>query len=256
MSEFYSVRRLPPYVFEQVNRLKASARAAGADIIDLGMGNPDLPTPAHIVDKLADTARRDDTHGYSASRGITGLRRAQAAYYGAPLRREGRPQQPGDRHHRLEGRLRQHGAGDHRAGRRGALPQPELPDPRLRLPDGRRRHPFAAGGAGRELFPRPRAGGDALDPEAAGGGGLLPVEPDGACRRPRLLPRPGQLRPAQRPDPAVGPRLFGGLFRRRAAAFDPAGAGRDGRRGRVHLDVEDLFDGRLAHAASRSATSG
>ena len=82
MSEFYSVRRLPPYVFEQVNRLKASARAAGADIIDLGMGNPDLPTPRHIVDKLADTARRDDTHGYSASRGINGLRRAQAAYYG------------------------------------------------------------------------------------------------------------------------------------------------------------------------------
>ena len=82
MSEFYSVRRLPPYVFEQVNRLKASARAAGADIVDLGMGNPDLPTPAHIVEKLADTAKRDDTHGYSASRGINGLRRAQAAYYG------------------------------------------------------------------------------------------------------------------------------------------------------------------------------
>ncbi len=81
MSEFYSVRRLPPYVFEQVNRLKASARAAGADIIDLGMGNPDLPTPPHIVEKLAETARRDDTHGYSASRGINGLRKAQAAYY-------------------------------------------------------------------------------------------------------------------------------------------------------------------------------
>lgn len=82
MSEFYSVRRLPPYVFEQVNRLKAGARAAGADIIDLGMGNPDLPTPPHIVEKLADTARREDTHGYSASRGINGLRKAQAAYYG------------------------------------------------------------------------------------------------------------------------------------------------------------------------------
>ena len=82
MSEFHRVRRLPPYVFEQVNRLKASARAAGADIIDLGMGNPDLPTPKHIVETLADTARRDDTHGYSASRGITGLRKAQAAYYG------------------------------------------------------------------------------------------------------------------------------------------------------------------------------
>ncbi len=82
MSEFFNVRRLPPYVFEQVNRLKAGARAAGADIIDLGMGNPDLPTPQHIVAKLAETARREDTHGYSASRGINGLRKAQAAYYG------------------------------------------------------------------------------------------------------------------------------------------------------------------------------
>ncbi|MFI5410313.1 LL-diaminopimelate aminotransferase [Kaistia sp. UC242_56] len=81
MSEFHSVRRLPQYVFEQVNRLKASARAAGADIIDLGMGNPDLPTPAHIVQKLAETAARPDVHGYSASRGINGLRKAQAAYY-------------------------------------------------------------------------------------------------------------------------------------------------------------------------------
>ena len=61
MSEFHSVRRLPPYVFEQVNRLKASARAAGADIIDLGMGNPDLPTPKHIVEKLVETARAATT---------------------------------------------------------------------------------------------------------------------------------------------------------------------------------------------------
>jgi alanine-synthesizing transaminase len=81
MGEFHSVRRLPPYVFEQVNRLKASARAAGADIVDLGMGNPDLPTPPHIIEKLTETVRRGDTHGYSASRGINGLRRAQAAYY-------------------------------------------------------------------------------------------------------------------------------------------------------------------------------
>src|SRR5258706_2589540 len=80
-SEFYRVKRLPPYVFEQVNRLKATARAAGADIVDLGMGNPALPTPPHIIAKLAETAQREDTHGYSASRGIGGLRKAQAAYY-------------------------------------------------------------------------------------------------------------------------------------------------------------------------------
>ncbi|TAN19112.1 MAG: aminotransferase class I/II-fold pyridoxal phosphate-dependent enzyme, partial [Rhizobiaceae bacterium] len=81
MEEFHKVRRLPPYVFEQVNRLKASARAEGADIIDLGMGNPDLPTPKAIVDKLCDVVRDPRTHRYSSSRGIPGLRRAQANYY-------------------------------------------------------------------------------------------------------------------------------------------------------------------------------
>ncbi|MBI1339709.1 LL-diaminopimelate aminotransferase [bacterium] len=79
--EFHKIRRLPPYVFEQVNRQKAALRAEGADVIDLGMGNPDLPTPPHIVEKLCETARKPDVHGYSASRGIPGLRRALAAYY-------------------------------------------------------------------------------------------------------------------------------------------------------------------------------
>ena len=80
-SEFHKIRRLPPYVFEQVNRTKAGLRAGGADIIDLGMGNPDLPTPAHIVEKLCETARKPDVNGYSASRGIPGLRRAVTDYY-------------------------------------------------------------------------------------------------------------------------------------------------------------------------------
>ncbi|MEX6505819.1 LL-diaminopimelate aminotransferase [Jiella sp. M17.18] len=81
MEEFHKVRRLPPYVFEEVNRLKAQARAGGADIIDLGMGNPDLPTPKFIVDKLCEVIRDPRTHRYSASKGIAGLRRAQAGYY-------------------------------------------------------------------------------------------------------------------------------------------------------------------------------
>ncbi len=81
MEEFHKTRRLPPYVFEQVNRLKATARSQGADIIDLGMGNPDLPTPKSIVDKLCDVVRDPRTHRYSSSRGIPGLRRAQANYY-------------------------------------------------------------------------------------------------------------------------------------------------------------------------------
>src|SRR5205807_797986 len=82
MEEFHRIRRLPPYVFEQVNRAKAAARNAGADIIDLGMGNPDLPAPLHVVDKLKETVGKPRTDRYSASRGIAGLRRAQAAYYG------------------------------------------------------------------------------------------------------------------------------------------------------------------------------
>jgi alanine-synthesizing transaminase len=83
MSEdFHRIRRLPPYVFEHINPIKAKARAAGVDIIDLGMGNPDLPTPQHIVDKLKETVKDPRTHRYSASKGIAGLRKAQASYYG------------------------------------------------------------------------------------------------------------------------------------------------------------------------------
>ncbi|MCC0008187.1 MAG: LL-diaminopimelate aminotransferase [Hyphomicrobiaceae bacterium] len=81
MEEFHRIKRLPPYVFAEVNRLKGEARARGADIIDLGMGNPDLPTPQHIVDKLVETVAKPRTNRYSASKGIPGLRRAQAAYY-------------------------------------------------------------------------------------------------------------------------------------------------------------------------------
>jgi alanine-synthesizing transaminase len=81
MEEFHRIRRLPPYVFEQVNRAKAIARNAGADIIDLGMGNPDLPAPAHVIEKLKDTLGKPRTDRYSASKGIAGLRRAQVAYY-------------------------------------------------------------------------------------------------------------------------------------------------------------------------------
>ncbi len=79
--EFYRIKRLPPYVFAEVNALKARARAQGRDVIDLGMGNPDGPTPDHIVKKLIETVQNPRTHGYSVSRGIAGLRRAQAAYY-------------------------------------------------------------------------------------------------------------------------------------------------------------------------------
>jgi alanine-synthesizing transaminase len=81
IDEFPRIKRLPPYVFNIVNDLKAQARARGEDIIDFGMGNPDQPTPTHIVEKLVEAARREDTHRYSVSRGIPRLRRAIAGWY-------------------------------------------------------------------------------------------------------------------------------------------------------------------------------
>lgn len=80
-SEFYRIQRLPPYVFAEVNAMKAAARARGEDIVDLGMGNPDGHPPKHVIDKLAEVAAKPNAHRYSASRGIPGLRKAQAAYY-------------------------------------------------------------------------------------------------------------------------------------------------------------------------------
>jgi alanine-synthesizing transaminase len=79
--EFYRIRRLPPYVFAEVNAMKAAARARGEDIVDLGMGNPDGAPPPHVIAKLAEVAAKPTAHRYSASKGIPGLRKAQAAYY-------------------------------------------------------------------------------------------------------------------------------------------------------------------------------
>ena len=79
--DFYRIRRLPPYVFAEVNAMKAAARARGEDIVDLGMGNPDGSPPEHVIAKLAEVAAKPTAHRYSASKGIPGLRKAQAAYY-------------------------------------------------------------------------------------------------------------------------------------------------------------------------------
>lgn len=80
--EFYRLSLLPPYVIAEVTAMRAAARREGRDVIDLGMGNPDLPPPQHVIDKLIEVAQKPDAHGYSQSKGIPGLRRAQAKYYG------------------------------------------------------------------------------------------------------------------------------------------------------------------------------
>ena len=127
MEEFHRIRRLPPYVFEQVNRAKAAARNAGADIIDLGMGNPDLPAPQHVLDKLREVVGKPRTDRYSSSRGIPGLAQGASVLLRPPLRREAQSRHAGGRDARLQGRLRQRRAGDLGAGRHRACPNPSYP---------------------------------------------------------------------------------------------------------------------------------
>ena len=144
-----------------------SAQRAGADIIDLGMGNPDLPTPQHIVDKLVETVAKPRTHRYSASKGIPGLRRAQAAYY---ERRFGVKLDPETQ---VVATL---GSKEGFANMAQAItapgdvvlvPEPDLSDPRVRLPDGRRRHALTCRPAERREFLRAvERAVRALDPEA------------------------------------------------------------------------------------------
>ena len=185
--EFYRIKRLPPYVFAEVNALKAKARAAGHDVIDLGMGNPDGPTPDHIVKKLVETVQNPAhprlfhvaRHRRPAPRPGRLLR--------APIRRRARSRARGGRHSGLEGGARQPGAGDHRAGRHRAGAQPELPDPRLRLHHRRRLGAPRAGRARHRLHARARQGGDAFGAGAGGAAAQLPGQSDGAGGRSRFL---------------------------------------------------------------------
>ena len=194
MEDFYRIRRLPPYVFEVVNRAKAAARNGGADIVDLGMGNPDLPTPAHVVEKLKETVGKARTDRYSASKGIPGLRRAQAAYY---ARRFGVKLNPETQV------VTTLGSKEGFANVAQAITAPGdviiVPNPTYPI------HAFGflmAGGTIRAvpveandgLLRRARARGAAFDPEADRGRRLLPVEPDRLRRRSRLLSRPRRVR--------------------------------------------------------------
>ena len=166
IEDFHRIKRLPPYVFDEVNRLKAAARARGADIIDLGMGNPDLPTPPHIVDEAGGDVAKPRTHRYSASKGIPGLRKAQAAYY---ERRFGVKLDPDTQ---VVATL---GSKEGFANMAQAItapgdvmlvPNPTLSDPRLRLPHGGRGRAACAGGDGRRVLARGRTRRAPLDPQA------------------------------------------------------------------------------------------
>ena len=248
MEEFHKVRRLPPYVFEQVNRLKASARSRGADIIDLGMGNPDLPTPqAHRRQALR---RRCATRAPTAIRPRAAFRACAAPRPAITQRRFGVKLNPDTQ---VVATL---GSKEGFANMAQAITAPGdvilCPNPTYPI------HAFGfimSGGVIRSLPAEPDAGfipalerGVApFDPEAAGADPQLSVQSDRAGRDARFLQGGRRLREEARHHHPVRSRLFRDLFRRRAAAFGAAGAGRDRHRRRVHLDVEDLFDARLAH---------
>ena len=247
MEEFYRIRRLPPYVFEEVNRAKAGARNGGADIIDLGMGNPDLPAPAHVVEKIKETIGKPRTDRYSASKGIPGLRRAQAAYY---ARRFGVKLNPDTQ---IVTTL---GSKEGFANVAQAITAPGdviiVPNPTYPI------HVFGflmAGGAIRSVPVEANAAFfGALEramqhtiPKPIAIVTCYPSNPT-ACVADLDFYRDlvAFAKKHERPG-AVGSRLRRGLFRQQSAALGAAGAGRDGCRGRIHLDVEDLFDAGLAH---------
>ena len=215
MEDFYRIRRLPPYVFEQVNQAKAAARNAGADIIDMGMGNPDLPTPPHVIEKLKETLGKPRTDRYSASRGINGLRKAQAAYY---ARRFGVKLNPDTQ---VVATL---GSKEGFANVAQAITAPGdvvlCPNPSYPI------HAFGflmAGGVIRsvpseptpQFFEAVRTRDHPLDPEADRADRLLPLESDRLRRRPRFLPGSGGVREEARDLHPVGPGLCRGLFRRK-----------------------------------------
>ena len=249
--EFHRIRRLPPYVFAEVNTAKAKARAAGEDIIDLGMGNPDSATPPHIVAKLVEAVQDPRTHRYSTSKGIPGLRRALAGYY----RR--RFDVALDPETEVVATL---GSKEGLANLAAAITSPGdtilVPNPSYPI------HQFGfiiAGASVRsipatpddDMLQRARPRGAALGAETDRADRQLPFQPDGLSRRPRLLPRDRRVRAAPRDLDHVRSRLCRDLFRRPRAAVAAAGAGREGHRGRVHQHVQDLLDAGLAHGVRR-----
>src|SRR5580704_7529143 len=222
MEDFYRIRRLPPYVFEEVNRAKAKARLGGADIIDLGMGNPDLPAPAHVIEKMKETLGKPRTDRYSASRGIAGLRRAQAAYYD---RRFGVKLNPDTQ---IVSTL---GSKEGFANVAQAITAPGdvvlVPNPS---------DPIRAVGADAEFLPYAGTRDHSFDPQAPGPGGLLSGQSDRLCGDAGFLQRSRRLREKTQPPGTVGFGLCGSLFRRQSAAVAVAGTRRQRYRCRVHLD--------------------
>jgi len=209
------------------------------------MGNPDLPAPAHVLEKLKETIGKPRTDRYSASKRHRRLRRAQAAYYAAASASNSIRTPRSSPRSVQEGFANVAQAITAPATSSGA--QSELPDPRLRFPDGRRRHPSIrpspvphssrrSSSACKHSIPKPLRSSSAIRPN-----------PNRLYRRSRFYREIVAAAKTHNSDRPVRSRLCGSLFRRQPAAVSAAGAGGDGHRRRIHLDVEDLFDAGLAH---------
>ena len=254
--EFRRIENLPPYVFTIINNLKIEARRAGRDVIDLGFGNPDIPSPDIAVSKLAEAAAKPANHRYSMSRGLPKLREAIAGYYQRTWDVELDPEIGDHQHDRVEGGVQPPDVGAPRSGRRGDRAQPELPDPHLR-PAVRRRRPAPGADA---LARRPertrgvrrgvlRAPHHRLRPrlaQAAGARDLVPAQPDRGVRRARLHAAGRRLLPRAGDGGRPRLRLRRRRLRRLPAAEHPPGRRRQGVRRRAVLDDQELLDGRLA----------
>ena len=251
--DFYRIRRLPPYVFAEVNAMKAAARARGEDIVDLGMGNPDGAPPPHVIAKLAEVAAKPTAHRYSASKGIPGLRKAQAAYY---QRRFDVALDPDSEV------IVTLGSKEGLANLAQAITAPGdvvlTPNPSYPI------HHFGFIIAGASIRSIPAVPGpdffDRLEkamrytvprPKVLVIG--YPSNPTARDGRPRLLRAARRLRARGRAVDHFRPRLCRNLLRRHAHPVDPAGRGREGRRGRVHLACRRPIRWPAGGSASRSA---
>ena len=244
--EFRRIPGLPPYVFTIIDGLKQEARRAGRDVVDLGFGNPDLPSPDIAVEKLAEAAHNSRNHRYSASRGIPKLRQAVAALY---LRKFGVTLDPETE---VLSTIGAKEGFSHlmwvllQPGDAALVPSPVLPHPHLG-PLLRRCRCAAGPGRHRRGLRRERDGGlGARLAQAAGGGAVVPAQPDHGDRRAGRPAAAGRLGPRARRGAGARLRLRRRRVRRLAAAVDPAVRGREGVRGRALLDDQVVLDGRLA----------
>ena len=181
--EFYRIQKLPPYVFAVINEMRAKARAAQIDVIDLGMGNPDGATPRPIVNKLIEASRNAAQSSILAvSRHSQTARRDCPALPGQ-LRRDTRSGKGSDRHHRRQGRAGASAVRHRRTGRRGGLAEPRLSDSSIRRADGRGPRLHAAHARCRHVSRR--AGGtlSQVDAQAEDAADFLPAQSDYDLRR-------------------------------------------------------------------------